>query len=344
MALKPKMRSDIYDNAKFFLIFAVVLGHFADWYASDSWQMKSLYFFIYSFHMPAFIWISGLFSKKSIQEKRYARVFSYLVLYFLIKVCMFLSKRLFLGEGEFSLFSEDHVPWFAFALAVFFLITVWIQNISPMYCMVFFIAVGCFAGYDAELGDTLVLSRILVYYPFYLAGYYLDPERIAVWSRKIWVRIMGWITLAALAYISLFHIEAVYWLRPLLTGRNPFVNLKEYAPYGGIFRFVYYIAVFCIVFSILAVVPAKKRFFTRMGRNTLPVYAFHHSLIYAFYGLGGEGLLCFLTPWMPHIWIVPLSLLIVLFLSMDIWAKIIRILTRPPCRKECSPETGAEEA
>ena len=56
-----KNRIFLWDNLKFFLICCVVVGHFADQYTDVSNAYGSIFLFIYSFHMPLFIFISGLF-------------------------------------------------------------------------------------------------------------------------------------------------------------------------------------------------------------------------------------------------------------------------------------------
>ena len=58
-----KVRKAYYDNAKFLLVFLVVLGHFIQSYIHDNKIIFTLYTTIYLFHMPAFILISGYFAK-----------------------------------------------------------------------------------------------------------------------------------------------------------------------------------------------------------------------------------------------------------------------------------------
>ncbi|MES3695799.1 acyltransferase family protein [Mammaliicoccus sciuri] len=58
-----KERDHYFDNARFFLIVLVVFGHLTRSYVNDSHIFKALYMFIYSFHMPAFVLISGFFAK-----------------------------------------------------------------------------------------------------------------------------------------------------------------------------------------------------------------------------------------------------------------------------------------
>ena len=58
------MRIAKWDNLKLFLIFTVVVGHISDLFYGSCSDMKGLFVFIYTFHMPAFIFISGYLSKK----------------------------------------------------------------------------------------------------------------------------------------------------------------------------------------------------------------------------------------------------------------------------------------
>ena len=67
------------DNVKIILIMSVLLAHFLARYTGDSINAKRLEFFIYSYHMPAFVFISGLFAKKTIDQKRYDKIFGFLL-------------------------------------------------------------------------------------------------------------------------------------------------------------------------------------------------------------------------------------------------------------------------
>lgn len=56
-------RESYFDNAKFILIFLVVFGHFLQTFIVDYAGVRVLYIYIYTFHMPAFVLISGFFAK-----------------------------------------------------------------------------------------------------------------------------------------------------------------------------------------------------------------------------------------------------------------------------------------
>ena len=57
------MRNPYFDNAKAILIILVVIGHIIEPFIEDIYTLKIIYEFIYTFHMPAFILLSGYFFK-----------------------------------------------------------------------------------------------------------------------------------------------------------------------------------------------------------------------------------------------------------------------------------------
>ncbi len=56
-------RDSFFDNAKFILIVLVVFGHMIETFIEDNVTVYAIYKVIYSFHMPAFILVSGFFTK-----------------------------------------------------------------------------------------------------------------------------------------------------------------------------------------------------------------------------------------------------------------------------------------
>ena len=65
-----KGRLYYFDNAKFVLIFLVVLAHYISPLKTDFPSVRVLWLTIHTFHMPAFIFISGFFAKSYIAADR----------------------------------------------------------------------------------------------------------------------------------------------------------------------------------------------------------------------------------------------------------------------------------
>ena len=72
MTNDKKLRNNNYfiDNLKVILIFLVVFGHLIERYIDTNSTLLGVYMFIYTFHMPLFIFVSGFLSKKHLQEQK----------------------------------------------------------------------------------------------------------------------------------------------------------------------------------------------------------------------------------------------------------------------------------
>src|SRR5659263_308146 len=113
-----------WDNLKILLIILVVVGHSVDFYTATSPMTRDIYLFIYTFHMPLFIFVSGYFSKTVLDGKQFriAKVILYLLLYLLFIL-------------------------YFFAISVWLCISYVIKNIKPVIVICFSIIIGVLVGY-----------------------------------------------------------------------------------------------------------------------------------------------------------------------------------------------------
>lgn len=321
-----------WDILKFVLIFFVVFGHISEQYSG----MSGLFIFIYSFHMPLFIFVSGLFSKRTINEKRYDKIFTYFVLFVFIKIILFISRYLTPGKVSFSLFYESGVPWYAFAIFAFCLITVFLRKFDPKFIFAFSVILACFAGYDSNLNDFLVSSRIVVFYPFFYAGYVLDVNTVAQKLNKKSIKICS--AAFILGYIALlcWQYDNIRFLQPLLSGRNSFWVLEKLSEYGVLFRFGYYILVFLLGAAIISLIPNTlgKGTIAKLGARSVQVYALHYFFIFLLYhNLHIDEWFESVFPVSAKILILPLSIVIMLVCSSKIWTPIFDFILKPKLKK-----------
>lgn len=85
--LKTQNRNYLIDNSKGLLIFLVVLGHSLEFIRKDYEVARLLYVFIYEFHMPVFVFISGYLSK-NVEKGRRNAVRNFLTPFFTIQYNM----------------------------------------------------------------------------------------------------------------------------------------------------------------------------------------------------------------------------------------------------------------
>lgn len=329
-------RIEKWDILKFGLIFLVVLGHIADEYVKTSETMRSLYLFIYSFHMPLFIFISGLFSKNTVNNKRVDRMFGFFLMYLFSKAVISLYWS-FAGEtGRFSIdiLNANGAPWFMLAMCVFPIITYLVRNVKPAYVLLLAVALALLIGYDRKLVDTLAVSRITVFFPFYYLGYITEPKKVQEFTDKRIIKIFSTLIIVAFLFAVFYLGDKIYAIRPLLTARNPYMSLGSMANYGALLRFGCYIMAVVLSVCFIAVTPNRTpfKFISNFGARTISVYVFHYVAIYLCYNQlhlntlfdkilpnGGSGLL-----------IIPLALIITLVLSLKIFYVPINALMNLP--------------
>lgn len=326
-----------WDILKAFLIFTVVLGHLADRYTQNSENMRSLYLFIYTFHMPLFIFVSGLFNKRVVNEKRKDKLAGYIAMYLFIKLIHFIYYAVTGQAYYFNLFADSGLPWFMFALFGFALITMFVKDFSPVYVMTAWILFACVAGFDPEQSDFLTISRIIAYYPFYYLGYCMDRKKLEDFCRGTGKKIVAAVFMIALALVIYLMGDDIYWIRPLFTGRNPFNQLGDYFEYGFVLRLASYVVSGLAGLSIIILIPNRTpiSYIATIGQRTLAIFSLHYVVMFPLYNqLKLDKLFEKLTPGHTGLWIVPMAILIVLFLSLPIFDRLTRLVIDVPMKKK----------
>lgn len=275
----------LWDNLKFFLITLVVVGHFISYYFEFD-SFKEIYIFIYSFHMPLFFFISGMFHQnKNVAQK----VYCYFSIGMLIKILNFAVLVVLGREKNIDFFSGSGVSWFVFALAGFILSSYLLRDVNPKLLLIISVILACFIGYDKKLDDFSIIFRIFNFYPYYMLGIVLDREKIQkVLHRKETIMI-GWGILITWLMICVVNTNAVFTFRPLFFGH------QSYGKYG--FSFLYRLASYLLAGIVggacICVMPNRKiPLVTEFGKRTLQVYFWHRAILYAFAELNVFGDIC----------------------------------------------------
>lgn len=287
--IQQQTRDHYWDNLKFALITLVVIGHFAAQVKSGYLFSKELFVYIYSFHMPAFIFVSGIFSKSVINNRgnrfKIEKVISYLVLYLAYKIMIYLMYMIAYGESSFRLMNAGGLEWYMLFLAISLCILYVIKDVKPEVCLVVSIILGVLVGFEDQLIDVLALSRVIVYFPFFYIGYILDRNKVTELLKSKAIRSVGiLITIIWLAFVFL-NVDAgieIDNLSKLFSGHNPYsIIAADWESINWVYRLVYYPVVAVITFAFMCCIPnVKLPLITRGGGKTLQIYFIHRPLIY----------------------------------------------------------------
>lgn len=275
----------LFDNIKFLAILLVVIGHAINFLTETDGNMleKSLYLTIYSIHMPLFIFISGLFLKPMDKSTKFPKqkVISYILIGIVLRIIMAVL-RLLLGKNmSYSLLDMyDSFTWFMWAMAVFITL-IWIfREYNTKIILMLSLLIGCMAGYDKFLGDKFALMRIVVFLPFFIAGYMIKPEHLAAFLSKRWIKVVS--IFIVIGFTALFFINNnIYpYLRPIFTGRNTFEVLGRFSKFGFAVRILCYIISTLFGLALMSLVPnINLGFITKTGSKTLQIYFWHQVFL-----------------------------------------------------------------
>lgn len=259
-------------------------GHFIYQGVDNSGISKSIWLFIYSFHMPLFIFISGYFAKASIERRDKNKVIIFFFLYLILKIILFvIDKYIYKTNMTFTLLSEASIPWYLFAMGAWYLISMLTKNINKKRLFIVSMILAVIIGYDKSIRDMYCLSRIIVFYPFFLLGTMMGRNRIEELTNNKIIRCTSILFIAILICFYILFIDKIYCIRPLLTGRNSYYSLNDnLRDYGVLLRCIYYIFSGTIVIAFMNLIPKGKTFFSKAGSRTLTIY-FLHAIVVRFF-------------------------------------------------------------
>ena len=166
--MEQKKRNYKIDNGKAVLIFLVVLGHLLE--LRPGGTESFLYLAIYSFHMPAFAFCSGCFAKW--KPKRLLRGIFYPYLCFQILYVAF--DRCFLKDTFSQPFTRPYwLLWYLMSMAFWLLLLPLISRYLHLglWLLGTSAALALTIGLVPWIGYRFSLSRTIVLFPFFLAGY-----------------------------------------------------------------------------------------------------------------------------------------------------------------------------
>lgn len=273
--MNTKTRDYLFDNYKALLIFLVVIGHFLEPCYENNMFLHSCKWLIFSFHMPAFIFISGFFSKKVANPRK---AFQKLIVPYLAFECIYYLVYTFLIQKDTGLYLlyPKFSLWYLLALFVWKLITPYVKKI-PHYFILSIIG-GLAAGFLTIPGNFLTIPRILVFYPYFLAGTMLDRTVFDRFRKPVFqgLSFAGIVLFILYLVLDPFHKELTV---KIFYGRYNYDFLDMSEVTGIMTRLLCYAIGFGLTFAFALLITEKKTVFSRLGQLTMPIYLFH-GLIY----------------------------------------------------------------
>ncbi len=281
-----------YDNAKFVLIAFVVIGHLIDHYGHfrDYRLYETLRALLYSFHMPAFIFISGLFYSRKNSGKKIAKFIS---VFLVLTVFNFIVYRIMGYNAPLNFLNDAGIQWFMLSLATYQLIMFFCEKINKKLLLVLSLICSLAIGYTSFFGDYFAITRSVVFFPVFILGTLTDKTKMLNISEKPLSKIISAAVFTTWGVFIFFNTKIVYRLNPLFSGRNAYEKLENAIEIYGIpLRLLCFAIAIILTFSVISLVPDKKLpAVSAFGARTLQVYFWHTAVTYIFIKYGAADFL-----------------------------------------------------
>lgn len=267
-------RDDSLDNLRGILIFCVVVGHLLE-ICPPFWGKDYLYRLIYSFHMPAFLFLFGYFAK--FNPRRI--LFGYALPYVIFQTLYITFAQRVLG-ADISL--QYSTPYW---LLWFLLVCTYNQLLIPLYdtesksgqCLFLALSIvlALLVGFDDTVGYYASISRFFAFQLWFLMGFYYRKRETTIRTA-----ISRHQTLWTCLSVAAVTASAVFLLLPYISGKMlyevyPYETLRYSAGIRGISMLIAFSWI-CFLFGPLArLLNRKIPLLTMVGQNTLPVFLLH---------------------------------------------------------------------
>ena len=276
-------RNEFWDSLKFILIVLVVYGHLLEQSPSCTVN-RAIFNFIYMFHMPLFVLISGRFSHINNKATYKKKIVELLETFFVFQLIWSFVDYIFMKET--SLIRLLLIPrwtlWYLLSL-IFWRITVLLLTedflMHHKKSVIFSsFAISIIGGF-IPVGGIFSLQRTITFLPFFVMGYYL----IACDIEKKLNRVKGWVALLFLILLfSTIYFYLNFPLGVILTGNKYYLGQTVFPPDNMCF----YRTAFLIIATLTSICFMKlcdglfKHFkFSSWGRYTLIIYMFHTFVV-----------------------------------------------------------------
>jgi fucose 4-O-acetylase-like acetyltransferase len=263
------------DNAKMMLVTLVVIGH--AWVLLPAGGVTGhVYDFLYVWHVPAFVFVTGYLSRSFVYSKvRMWQLVRTVVVPYVLFECLLALFRIYVGGEQMrDLFQDPHWPmWYLAALFFWRLLT---PVFRPMPAgLVAAVAISLLAGMYA--GDTLDAARVLGLLPFFVMGLKATPERLEL-LRRAPAQAAALVVLVGIWVLTTWtdawaSTEWLYY-------RSRYDDMGYADDVRALLTRALVLAIGTLgAWAFLALVPRVGGWFTRMGAATLVVYLFHGFVV-----------------------------------------------------------------
>lgn len=266
-------------NLRFLLITSVFLGNIMEPMIGNHDVVKTMFLWIFTFHMPLFVFVTGYFARYSLNGDHGKKVLQTIAMQYLIFQTLYsvMDVALFRVEGiKHSFFMPYLLVWFLMGHIIWRLLMLLYLHLKLKHPVLISMGLAVLIGYAGFDGGFLTLSRAFVYMPFFVIGYSFDYSKFTEVMAG-YRRVAAGALSVALFAVLFFYVKDINhrWLFGSLT----YLQLGHTEWYAGVYRLFIYGVEFAASIALLAWVPRFESIMTDWGKRTLYVFLLHGFVV-----------------------------------------------------------------
>ncbi|KIR02602.1 membrane protein [Lachnospiraceae bacterium TWA4] len=257
-----------FDNLRCFLLFLVVLGH--QFQSFDGGVSSVLCRTIYVFHIPALLFISGIFASRHFDLNKFMNTIIFP--YWIMQMVYLMFYIYVMKNYSEQYFKPVWLLWYLMTLGTYYLFIPILRLLQTKKVIVLIIAVllSLGVGYIKSIGYPFSLGRTFTFLPFFLFGFYFSDEI----KKKEFRKNQGY------CLLGVAFVVTAFWL---VYGAIDVKMLYGSYSYKGVYtlwtRASQLILSSCWILGLVCVMPNREiNLVSALGKNTMPIYLFHGIL------------------------------------------------------------------
>ena len=265
-------RDPFLDNAKLILVTLVVVGH--SWtLADENYWTDRIYNWLYLWHLPVFVLITGYLSRSFTFSRRHLErlVTTVLLPYLVFEGLVAIFRVTVGGERLEELWIDPHWPmWYLIALFLWRLATPLMRRLPSGVDLLVAVAASLAAGWFAT--DWLDLNRVLGLLPFFVLGLVARRDHVELLKNRTakWLGVLALLAALPVAWFVEGSLDTEW-----LYYRRSYAELDTTVVAGMSIRFAQLLFTTALCMAVIAWLPRRRLWFSRLGTSSLVVYLFH---------------------------------------------------------------------